>query len=313
MSKNEVADALPGGEFSHVFEQINRVVLGKEHQIETALACLLARGHLLIEDIPGLGKTVLANVLGITLGMEYQRVQFTSDLLPGDIIGSSVYDRNRGEFHFIEGPVFAQLLLADEINRATPKCQSALLEAMEERQVSVEGKSRILPKPFFVIATQNPLEQSGTFPLPESQLDRFLMCISMGYPNRAAELELFRGEERRGMLAELKPVISPARLVEMQAGVAAVRASDAVLDYLHRILEFTRNSGVFQAGLSTRAGIGILQAAKAWALLHGEDKLLPGDIQKILPATAGHRLRPVVGRMSAARIAEEILTRVDVD
>jgi MoxR-like ATPase len=303
----------PGTALAPVLGQLNKVVLGKEKQIKMALTCLLARGHLLIEDMPGLGKTVLAHALGIALGMDYRRVQFTSDLLPGDIIGSSIYDRNKGEFRFTDGPVFTQLLLSDEINRATPKCQSALLEAMEERQVSVEGRSRALPQPFFVIATQNPMEQAGTFPLPESQLDRFLMCISMGYPNREAELDLFRGEDRRNMLERLDPVLAPAQLVDLQNQVDDVKVSDAVLDYLYRILEFTRNSESFQAGLSTRAGLGLLRAAKAWARLHNEDRLLPGDIQMVLPAVAGHRLLPVAGRMSAGRIGEEIISKVEVD
>ncbi len=293
--------------------KLNEIVLDKDGQIRMALTCLLAQGHLLIEDLPGLGKTVLAHALGGTLGLQYQRVQFTSDLLPGDIIGCSIYDRNKGEFVFTEGPVFTQLLLSDEINRATPKCQSALLEAMEERQVSSDGKTRDLPEPFFVIATQNPSEQLGTFPLPESQLDRFLMCISMGYPNRDAEMELFRGEDRRRLLEGLDPMVEPAQLVALQKQVGEVKLSDAALDYLHRILEFTRNSELFVNGLSTRAGLGLLKAAQAWALLHGEDKLLPSDIQKVLPAVAGHRLVPVAGRMSASAIGDEIISKVDVD
>lgn len=302
-----------GGVLAPVFAQLNSIVLGKQKQIKMALACLLARGHLLIEDMPGLGKTVLAHTLGLTLGLEYQRVQFTSDLLPGDIIGSSIYDRNKGEFRFCAGPVFTQLLLADEINRATPKCQSALLEAMEERQVSVEGESLRLPDPFFVIATQNPMEQLGTFPLPESQLDRFLLCISMGYPGRTAELELLRGEDRRTLLEKLKPIVSPSQLQELQQQVEQVKVSDAALEYLHRILEFSRNSELFETGLSTRAGLGLLRAAQAWALLHAEDKLLPGDIQTVLPAVVGHRLMPVAGQMSSERIGEEIISNVDVD
>ncbi|MDR1728122.1 MAG: AAA family ATPase [Acidobacteriota bacterium] len=311
MKENEAGGL--GAAFAPVLRRIGEIVLGKEEQVEIALACLLARGHLLIEDIPGLGKTVLAHALGATLGLQHRRVQCTSDLLPGDITGSSVYDRDKGEFRFIDGPVFTQLLLADEINRATPKCQSALLEAMEERQVSVEGKARALPRPFFVIATQNPTEQSGTFPLPESQLDRFLMRVSMGYPGRDAEMELFRGEDRRRMLAKLEPVLTPEELIELQSHVDEVKASDAVLDYLYRILAFTRESDAFQAGLSTRAGLGLLRAAKAWAYLHGEERLLPGDIQKVLPAVAGHRLTPAAGRRSAEEIGEEILAKVDVD
>ncbi|WDP93404.1 MAG: AAA family ATPase [Desulfobacter sp.] len=300
-------------DFSPVMERLSQVVLGKEEQIKLAVACLLARGHLLIEDVPGLGKTVLAHTLGKTLGLDYQRVQFTSDLLPGDIIGASIYDRNRGAFHFSRGPVFTQLLLADEINRATPKCQSALLEAMEERQVSVEGRPKELPRPFFVIATQNPTEQTGTFPLPESQLDRFLLRISMGYPNKAAELDLLAGEDRRRIIEDLDPVLSPEQLIVLQTRVECVNASRAVLEYLHRILEFTRNSESFQTGLSTRAGLGILQAAKAWAVVHGRDLLLPGDIQAVLPSAAAHRLVPLAGTMDADRIGEEIISKVDVE
>lgn len=296
-----------------VFDTLNTIVLGKEEQIKMALACLLARGHLLIEDVPGLGKTVLAHSLGRTLGLEYQRVQFTSDLLPGDIIGSSVYDRNKGEFYFTEGPVFTQLLLADEINRATPKCQSALLEAMEERQVSIEGEGRRLPEPFFVIATQNPTEQIGTFPLPESQLDRFLLRISMGYPTREAELGLLAGEDRRRMIEKVEPIIGPGELVQLQQAVEDVHAAGPVLEYLHSILEYTRNSEKYQTGLSTRAGLGLLRAAQAWALINGRDKLLPGDIQQVLPALVGHRLVPLAGTMSPERIGDELITAIPVD
>lgn len=313
MTQNTTQITQVGQTLGPVLAQLNKIVLDKNQQIELAMACLLARGHLLIEDLPGLGKTVLAHALGSVLGLSYQRVQFTSDLLPGDIIGCSIFDRNKSEFVFTDGPIFTQLFLADEINRATPKCQSALLEAMEERQVSIDGKPRELPQPFFVIATQNPVEQVGTFPLPESQLDRFLLCISMGYPNRNAELELFRGKDRRRMLEGLEPMIQSSELQELQQQVEHVKLSDAVLDYLHRILEFTRNSEMFQHGLSTRAGLGLLRVAQAWALLHGEDKLLPGDIQKVLPSAVGHRLVPVAGRMSAARIGEEIISKVDVD
>jgi MoxR-like ATPase len=296
-----------------VLAQLNEVVLDKDTQIKLALTCLLAHGHLLIEDLPGLGKTVLAHALGHTLGLQYQRVQFTSDLLPGDIIGCSIYNRDSGKFVFTDGPVFTQLLLADEINRATPKCQSALLEAMEEHQVSIDGKARELPDPFFVIATQNPSEQLGTFPLPESQLDRFLMCISMGYPNRDAEIELFRGKARRRLLDEITAMIDTQELRRIQEAVGDISLSDAVLDYLHRILDFTRNSELFQNGLSTRAGLGLLRAAQAWALLHGEDKLLPSDLQAVLAAVVGHRLVPIAGRMSAEQIAHAITSKVSVD
>nr|WP_319393857.1 MoxR family ATPase [uncultured Desulfobacter sp.] len=300
-------------ELTPVLDQLNKIVLGKQEQIKMALTCLLGRGHLLIEDVPGLGKTVLAHTLGACLGLSYQRVQFTSDLLPGDIIGCSVYDRNKGEFYFTQGPVFTQLLLADEINRATPKCQSALLEAMEERQVSVEGTPRHLPVPFFVIATQNPTEQVGTFPLPESQLDRFLLRISMGYPDREAEIDLLKGEDRRKMLNGLAPLLTPEQLVALQEKVPRVKASDTVLRYLHRILDFTRTSDMFHTGLSTRAGLSLLQAARAWALLHGEDVLLPHHIQAVLPAAAGHRLVPLAGTLTSAQIGEAIISKVDVE
>lgn len=296
-----------------VFRQLDEVILGKPRQLRLALACLLARGHLLIEDVPGLGKTVLAHALGQTLGLEYRRVQFTSDLLPGDIIGTSIYDRDSGRFHFNAGPVFTQLLLADEVNRATPKSQSALLEAMEERQVSVEGTTRRLPEPFFVIATQNPCEQLGTFPLPESQLDRFLLRIEMGYPTREAEFELFRGEERRRMLERLQPAITPEALSTLQRQVDEVHAADAALEYLYRILDYTRHARIFHNGLSTRAGLGLLRAARAWALVHGETRLLPGDIQAVLPAVAGHRLQPLEGQLSPAQIGERIIQAVAVE
>ncbi|MCA9482211.1 MAG: AAA family ATPase [Nitrospina sp.] len=296
-----------------LFDQLDSVILGKSRQLRLAMTCLLAKGHLLIEDVPGLGKTVLAHSLGKALGLEYKRVQFTSDLLPGDILGISVYDRNSSQFHFNEGPIFTNLLLADEINRATPKTQSALLEGMEERQVSVEGNTRLLPEPFFVIATQNPTEQQGTFPLPESQLDRFLMRIEMGYPNRDSEIELFRGQDRREMLEGLEAVLDQSELLEMQKKVDEVHASDTVLDYLYRILYFTRQSGVFQNGLSTRAGLALLRASRAWALVNGEDKLLPGDIQEVLPSVAGHRLMPVGGRMTPQQIGERIIESVSVE
>jgi len=296
-----------------VVAQLNGIILGKAEQIRLALACLLAGGHLLIEDVPGLGKTVLAHGLGKTLGLSYRRIQFTSDLLPGDIIGASVYDRNKGIFEFTPGPVFTQLLLADEINRATPKCQSALLEAMEERQVTADGRTMLLPAPFFVIATQNPTEQLGTFPLPESQLDRFLMRIEMGYPEKQAELELLAGEDRRAMLDRSSPLVGTEQLVHLQQQVDDVHVSASVREYLYRLIDFTRTAELFQIGLSTRAGLGILRAAQAWALLNGQDKVMPGDIQRILPWTVGHRLVPLAGRLSATRIAEEIIARVGVE
>ncbi len=298
---------------SQVVTQLGEVILEKPEQIKLALACFLAGGHLLIEDLPGLGKTVLAQALGQSLGLEYQRVQFTSDLLPGDIIGTSIYDRNRGEFTFHRGPVFSQLMVADEINRATPKAQSALLEAMEEGQVSVDGQTYPLPSPFFVVATQNPVEQLGTYPLPESQLDRFLLRIEMGYPSEAAEAVLFRGEDRRQLLAQMKAAIAPEQRDWLKSQVDEVYVSDALLAYLQRVLKFTRHEGVFAHGLSTRAALGLLKVARCWALIHGEYQLLPGDIQAVLPALAGHRLQALDGRLSPAQIGQLIITSVSVD
>ncbi|QPJ62490.1 MAG: AAA domain-containing protein [Candidatus Nitronauta litoralis] len=296
-----------------LFDQLDSVILGKSRQLRLAMACLLAKGHLLIEDVPGLGKTVLAHSLGKALGLEYKRVQFTSDLLPGDIIGVSIYDRNSSRFQFNEGPIFTNLLLADEINRATPKTQSALLEGMEEKQVSVEGNTRTLSDPFFVIATQNPSEQQGTFPLPESQLDRFLMRIEMGYPDRDAEIELFRGEDRREMLEGLSAMVDKSQLLAMQKQVDEVHVAAPIFDYIYRILYFTRQSGLFQNGLSTRAGLGLLRASRAWALVNGENKLLPGDVQAVLPSVAGHRLQPVGGNMTPDQIGERIIESISVE
>lgn len=276
-----------------VIAQAGDVILGKEHPIRLALACLLARGHLLIEDMPGVGKTTLAHVLATTLGLRFNRIQFTSDLLPADILGVSVYERESGEFRFHAGPIFAQLILADEVNRATPKTQSALLEAMEEHQVTSEGETRPLPEPFFVIATQNPANQIGTFPLPESQLDRFLMRIELGYPDAAAERALLAGRDRRELLTELQPVMTPGQLVETQALVRAVKASPALLDYVQALLEYSRRSPHFLAGLSPRAGLALLSGARAWALLEGRNYALPEDVQTVLPHVVGHRLQQV--------------------
>jgi MoxR-like ATPase len=265
-------------------EQIGAVIVGKEMQIRQSLTCLLAGGHLLIEDAPGVGKTTLAHAIAISLGLPFRRLQFTSDLLPSDVIGVSVYDRTTGQFAFHPGPIFTEVLLADEINRASPKTQSALLEAMEESQVSIDGMARPLPQPFFVIATQNPLHQVGTFPLPESQLDRFLMCISLGYPDRSAE------RARRDMLRSLSPMARPADLVAAQAAVKQVFVSEALLDYVLSLLAFTRSSGRHAEGLSPRAGLALLAAARAWAWLDGREHVIPEDVQNVLPAVAGHRL-----------------------
>lgn len=270
---------------------VDEILLGKDRQVRLALACLLARGHLLIEDLPGMGKTTLSHALARVLGLSFQRIQFTSDLLPGDILGTSVFDKDSGQFVFHPGPIFAELVLADEINRATPKSQSALLEAMEEGQVTIEGATRPLPEPFFVIATQNPASQGGTFSLPESQLDRFLMRLSLGYPGRAAERSLLLGEARRDLLPRLEPLLDHAALAAFQAEVPKIRASDALVDYVLRLVEATRTQPAFALGLSPRGSLALLAAARAWALLAGRDYVIPEDVQAVLPAVAGHRLR----------------------
>jgi MoxR-like ATPase len=272
--------------------QLSRIILGKERELRLCVACLLARGHLLIEDIPGVGKTTLAHALAETLGLSYQRVQFTSDLLPADIIGVSVFERETSEFRFHKGPIFSQLVLADEVNRASPKAQSALLEAMEEHQVTADGQTYPLAAPFFVIATQNPIYQIGTYPLPESQLDRFLMRIELGYPDPALERQLLLGQDRRDLLATLSPVLLPQQLLLMQTMVPGVHASDALLDYVQAIVRYTRESPLYEAGLSPRAAIGLLRLAQAWALVHGHPGVLPEDIQAVLPGVVGHRLKP---------------------
>jgi len=277
---------------TRVIEAAGGIILGKESQIRLSLACLLARGHLLIEDLPGVGKTTLAHVMAKSLGMQFQRIQFTSDMLPADIIGVAVYERDGGGFKFHPGPIFAQVILADEVNRATPKTQSALLEAMEEHQVTAEGETRPLPEPFFVIATQNPSHQVGTFPLPESQLDRFLMRIELGYPDRDAERALLQGVERRNLVATLEPCLVPGELLELQASADQVHAAPALLDYIQAIVEHTRRAPEFAAGLSPRAALALLHSARAWALIEGRDKVIPEDVQAVLPGIAGHRLRP---------------------
>ena len=277
---------------ARVIETAGRIILGKETQVRQSLACLLARGHLLIEDLPGVGKTTLAHVLAQALGLQFHRIQFTSDMLPADILGVSIYDRETGSFKFHPGPIFSQVILADEVNRATPKTQSALLEAMEEHQVTAEGETRKLPEPFFVIATQNPAEQVGTFPLPESQLDRFTMRIELGYPDREAERALLAGADRRDLLANLEPCLSPGELVELQDNAREVHVAPALLDYVQALVDHTRRSADFAAGLSPRAALALVHTAKAWALIEGRDKVIPEDVQAVLPGIAGHRLRP---------------------
>jgi MoxR-like ATPase len=274
-------------------DQISTIVVGKRPQIEDAVACLLAGGHLLIEDVPGVGKTTLAHALSVSLGLDFRRVQFTADLMPSDLIGVSVFERSKDAFVFHGGPVFAQVLLADEINRAGPKTQSALLEAMEEQQVTVDNETRPLPTPFFVIATQNPSDQLGTYPLPESQLDRFLLRITLGYPDRKAERELLAGGDRRHATMKLQPVMRPAELVIAQQAVLQVRAADSLLDYLQALIAATRDGVWFTEGISPRAGIALLRVAKARALMAGRDYVAPDDVQAMLPQAIAHRLLPV--------------------
>ncbi|WP_298436838.1 MoxR family ATPase [Ottowia sp.] len=276
-----------------VLGQLNTVMAGKPLQVRDSVVCLLAGGHLLIEDVPGVGKTTLAHALARTLGLAFSRVQFTADLMPSDLSGVSVYDRGQERFVFHPGPVFAQVLLADEINRASPKTQSALLEAMEEQQVSVEGETRPLPQPFFVIATQNPHDQLGTYQLPESQLDRFLMRISLGYPERAAERELLAGSGRRDMVEHLPAVLSTADLAELQAAVARVHVAEPLLDYVQDLVAATRSGRWFLQGLSPRAAIALMRAARAQALVAGRDYVAPDDVQAILPQCVAHRMIPV--------------------
>ncbi len=271
-------------------DEIGKALLGKELQIKMALCCLIARGHLLIEDLPGMGKTTLSQAIAKVLGLDYNRIQFTSDMLPADILGVSVFEKNSGRFDFHQGPIFTQLLLADEINRTTPKTQSALLEAMAEGQVTIEGETRLLGEPFFVVATQNPISQSGTFPLPESQLDRFLMRIELGYPDPTAERRLFRGINSREVLGQLQTLINTEQLSHLQEGADRINVSNSLLDYLQRLIAHTRAGVEFDIGLSPRGAIALLKCAKAWALIDGRHHVIPEDIQAVLPAVAGHRL-----------------------
>ena len=277
---------------NRLIDSASQIILGKEQVVRLSLACLLARGHLLLEDMPGVGKTTLAHALARLLGLRFQRIQFTSDMLPADVLGVSVFDPRDGAFRFHPGPVFSEMILADEINRATPKAQSALLEAMEERHISIEGRSYPLPSPFFVIATQNPVDQIGTFPLPESQLDRFLMRVSLGYPDPASERSLLAGDDRREMLAHQPAVLAAGELDALLAACRNIHVGARLLDYIQALLARSRESADFAVGLSPRAGLGLLAAARAWALLAGRDHVLPEDVQAVLPAVAGHRLRP---------------------
>jgi MoxR-like ATPase len=294
-----------------VIEALNSILLGKDHQVRLALCGLLAKGHLLIEDIPGMGKTTLSHALAKVMGLSYQRIQFTNDLLPADVLGFSMYDKAAGSLIFHPGPIFSQVVLADEINRASPRTQSALLEAMEERQVSIEGETRPLPKPFFVIATQNPIEQGGTYPLPESQLDRFLMRIRLGYPDPRAERELLEGEDRRSLTDRLATFLSDEELRTLQQEVEKVTTSPALLDYVQRLLEQSRRMPGLVYGLSPRAGLGLVRAAKAWALMNGRGHVLPDDIQAVFPPVAEHRLEQGESGKSQERI-RHLLTSVSV-
>lgn len=299
---------------NRTIEQVGTILLGKEHEIKLAVTCLLSRGHLLIEDLPGMGKTTLAHALANALGLSFNRIQFTSDLLPADVLGVSVYDKDTGKFLFHPGPIFNQLILADEINRTTPKSQSALLEAMEERQVTVDGDSRQLPAPFFVIATQNPTTQAGTFPLPESQLDRFLMRIELGYPDPQAERILLKGEDRRDVLSRLSATLSVRELLDIQDACSGVKVSEALLDYIQRLIQYTRQRPEFAYGLSPRGSLALLSCAKTWAYIEGREHVVPEDVQAVLPSVVEHRLREAAdfSGHGGSALAQRLLTRVDV-
>jgi MoxR-like ATPase len=306
------AAEVDAGSLERVLATLETVILGKPDQIRLCLACLLARGHLLIEDVPGVGKTTLAHALAHVLGLRWQRVQFTADLLPADIIGVSVFDRASQQFHFRRGPIFTELLLADEVNRASPRTQSALLEAMEERQVSADGTTYVLPEPFFVVATQNPHEQLGTFGLPESQLDRFLMRVILGYPDAAHERELLRGGERRELLPAIAPVLTARGVLAAQRTVRTVYIADALLDYAQAVIARSREAAELKLGLSPRAGQGLIRAAQAWAYLAGRTAVLPEDVQAVLPAVVAHRLERRDPAGDAVDVAAEIIRAVPV-
>ena len=296
-----------------VMNRAGEIILGKEPQICLAMACILARGHLLIEDVPGVGKTTLSHVLASLLGLQYQRIQFTSDLLPADIVGVSIFDRESSTFRFHPGPVFSQVILADEINRASPKAQSALLEAMEEHQVTADGRTMKLPEPFFVIATQNPSHQIGTFPLPESQLDRFLMRIRLGYPDQSAERALLKGEDRRALIARITPAMTLNELLALQTEVTKVFVSEALIDYVQALIKHSRDGARYEMGLSPRAGLALLRASQAWALMAGRKQVLPEDVQAVAPSVVGHRLRPIAsGENKILDAAQELIRNVAI-
>ncbi|MEV4778358.1 AAA family ATPase [Burkholderia sp. LMU1-1-1.1] len=293
-----------------VARQVGDIIVGKDLQIRQALTCLLAGGHLLVEDVPGVGKTTLAHALAISLGLRFNRIQFTSDLLPADVNGISIYEREKNGFVFHPGPIFTQVLLADEINRATPKTQSGLLEAMEERQVSADGVTRPLPLPFFVIATQNPTHQIGTFPLPESQLDRFLMCLSLGYPDAAAERALLMGEDRRVLLKTLPAAMTPPELAAAQQSLKQIHVSPSLVDYVQALAAASRQNGMFAEGMSPRAAIALLQAARAWAALEGRNHVLPEDVQAVLVPVCAHRLRPLKAAHGVALASRDLVLQL---
>ena len=314
MQRGSTLEQLPAGAdgrtatLDRARKVLGGIILGKDPEIALALACLLARGHLLIEDLPGLGKTMLAQALARVLGLSFQRIQFTSDLLPADIVGVSIFRQASGEFEFQRGPVFSQLVLADEVNRATPKAQSALLEAMEEQQVSVDGRTHRLPRPFFVVATQNPSDQIGTFPLPESQLDRFLMRLALGYPNEESERALLTGSDRRRMLESVEPALGAEALVQLQAEAERVHVSEPLVDYVQALVRYTRECPDIETGLSPRGALALIAAAKAHALIEHHSGVFPDDVQAVFPAVAGHRLKPATG--SSLRSPAELTLHV---
>jgi MoxR-like ATPase len=308
---NSIADLQ--ADIDRAIAAIETIILGKSTQVKLAVCCLIARGHCLIEDLPGVGKTVLSQSMARVFGLAFNRIQFTSDLLPADILGVSIFDPKQQAFKFHPGPIFAHFLLADEINRATPKTQSALLEAMEEKQITVEGATHRLDEPFFVIGTQNPLDQAGTFPLPESQLDRFMMKLSIGYPDQAAERTLLSGSNPRDLMYQMRPVISIERFLEIQAAVDNIHCSDPLLDYVQRLIQATRNSGLFLYGISPRAGLAVIQASKAWALMDGRNHAEPGDVQAVFGVIAEHRLTPAEQHGRPTRdLVDELLDQIAI-
>jgi MoxR-like ATPase len=309
-----LADNKPRAALDAAQKSLGSIILGKDREISLALACLLARGHLLIEDLPGLGKTILAQSLARVLGLSFQRIQFTSDLLPADIVGVSIFRQESGQFEFQQGPIFAELVLADEVNRATPKAQSALLEAMEERQVSVDGKTHALPSPYFVVATQNPSDQIGTFPLPESQLDRFLMRLELGYPNEENERALLIGTDRRQMLTEVRPVLNPETLATLQEAVAKVHMTDPLVDYIQALVRFSRESPDIETGLSPRGSLALVAAARAHAYVDNHSGVFPDDVQAVFASVAGHRIKPASNSAyrTPAELSRYVLDNVNI-